>query len=105
MVGFDPWTRRTGGGPDQGITVLQPSKYRAFVFVVPEEQVAPFRCYDVHKSFPLRRAPYEGYCEGEQRFEVTTALYLSPTEFDDLPVLLPNLTRGVGLDPEWATAE
>jgi hypothetical protein len=98
MPGFDIWT---GDAEGQITTVAQPSEYRTFVFVVPDEQIQPFRDYDPYTPYPRRRAAQEVFCEGEQCFEVTTSLYLSTADLANRAVLLANLTRGVGLDPEW----
>ncbi len=80
------------GAPTQSTT---PSRYRLFVFVAPSDQLA--------QAFPrqpkTRETPQEVLCTGHACVEVTTAVYLTPEELTNQPVLLRALVRGVGLWP------
>lgn len=101
LPGFDPTSGELGDDPAQSIAVAQPSRYRTFVFIVPEERISTFKELDPYTPYPVRRTPQETYCHDGECFEVTTALYFTRAELGNASVLVPNLIRGVGLDPRW----
>lgn len=90
--GFDP---RAGHSNVGGIGVDQPTPYRAYVFVVPQQQLA------VLAGLGSRRVPQEVYCDPgtDSCAAVSVAIYLSPSEVANLPLFARELTGALGLNP------
>ncbi len=74
--------------------VTEPSFYRLFVFVLPQEEFdVPFA------GLPrLRTASQEVVCEGDSCGEVTSGLYIHSGELGDVAFLTDALAQGVGLE-------
>ncbi len=88
--GFNP---RSGHSDIEGIGVETPSVYRAFVFIVPQEQIEPLVGYS------FRTVPQEGYCvAANECAAVTEAVYLAPSDTSDPIMVAREITNAVGLD-------
>ncbi len=76
--------------------VARASRFRVFVFVVPEGQTAA-----LFSGAARRTGAQELLCddEGHACVAVTTGLYLSPRELRDAPFLQDALARAIGLEP------
>uniref|UniRef100_A0A831X2F6 Uncharacterized protein n=1 Tax=Thermorudis peleae TaxID=1382356 RepID=A0A831X2F6_9BACT len=85
------------GGKPTGDPVAQrvdvPSRFRVFVYILPEPELAR-----IFGDTSIRRAPQEMFCEGDSCAEVTTGLYLSPREVHDAPFLSDQLAKVIGLE-------
>lgn len=78
-----------GGGPKP---VARASGYRAFVFVVDDQDITR-----VFGDSPARVAPQEMMCQGDNCWEVAAALYLGPNDVTDPARIEDGLLKVLGL--------
>jgi|FLYL01.1.fsa_nt_gi hypothetical protein len=79
----DPYTSR----------VTEPSKYRVFVFILPQAEIDR-----LFARWPLRQAIQESICQGHVCSEVTSGLYLSTEEIENRQFLYDALAKTIGLE-------
>ena len=89
--GFDP---RAGYSNVGGVLVDQPTQYRTYVYLVPQEQLAALG------GLGHQRVPQEVYCPplSDNCAAVSTAVYLSPGDIPNLVKVARELAGGLGLD-------
>ena len=90
QLGSPNWDAKLGAAP----IVTTASSYRLFVFVADVEQLSI-----AFGGRVPRTTAQEILCEGEQCSEVTTALYVTPSELRNQAASIDALTHGVGLLP------
>lgn len=90
----DPGFRYRSGSSDlRGIGVDEPSPYRVYVYVVPQEQITPLA------DKPFRGVPQEMYCQQPADCaEVARAVYLTPADVSNAGLVARELARAAGLD-------
>lgn len=80
-------------GDFRSLYVARPSRFRLFVFVLPQAQITA-----LFGDSPYRTAPQEFLCREHTCDEVTTGIYVSPWELRDAAFLKLALQRGIGLE-------
>ena len=80
--------------------VTEQSFYRTFIFIMPSEHISQL-LGDAH--VPI--APQEYVSEGDVRYPVTTAMFISPEELEDTSFLVKQLLIAVGLEPLYPESE
>ena len=76
-----------------GHRVSEASYYRLFVFVLPQQELDAWV-----GGLNRRSGPQESICSGDVCFEVTTGLYLTAEEVDDVPFVVERLNKAIGLE-------
>jgi hypothetical protein len=93
----DPALLRPGAEPIVGdpytSRVTEPSKYRVFVFILPQAEIDR-----LFARWPLRQVVQEFICLGHVCPEVTSGLYLSMEEIENRQFLSDALAKSIGLE-------
>lgn len=92
-----PGARAPVGRPSGDPTMTrvdQPSKYRVFVFVLPQPEIDR-----LFGRTSLRRVAEEYLCEGDSCAEVTTGVYLSDAELQNGQLIRTRLEEALGPRP------
>jgi len=91
---LQPGVSFSNGVPDGGFAgVATPSPFRVMVFVLEPEELDK-----VLGGSPVRHTVQELTCEEHMCSEVTTGLYVTAQELEDVPFMTKQLTYAIGLE-------